>query len=127
MLLQIMQGIKLCEHGWKLFEFNEVYTRHRVIGTFDTYSNAIKSSTNVVSPEYTTSKKQINGYNCLVLQKEDKYIGAIYIENKLIYLDPNPLTIFSFIREKWKTRKDIIQQLMQFIKLLEPINTCCIS
>lgn len=121
-----MQGIKPCDHGWKLFEFDDVYPHQHVIGLFDTYFNAIQSIKNIIIPSYSITRIRIQGYKCLVLNYEHRYIAAIYIEKKLIYLDPHPSEVFSLVR-KWKTKKDIIQQLTQFIKLLEPIEKCCIN
>ena len=114
-----MQGLKLCEHGWKLIEFDDVYTMQRVIGTYDTIENALKNSHNVILPIYTATNKKINGYKCLILKNQQKYIGAIYINDKLVYLDPNTDVFTIGIRKEWKSKKEVIRQLCDFTSLLE--------
>lgn len=118
-----MQGIKLCEHGWKLFEFDDVYTMQRVIGTYDTLENALKNCYNIILPVYTVKNKKVNGYNCLMFKHQHKYIGAIYIHDKLVYLDPNTDSITIGIRKEWKSKKEIIRQLYEFTGLLQ--KPCC--
>jgi len=124
MNIQNMQGIKLCEHGWKLIEFDDVYTMQRVLGTYDTIENALKNSHNIILPLYTVTSKKVNGYKCLICRYQEKYIGAIYIQDKLVYLDPNTEALTIGIRKEWKTKKEIIRQLYDFTGLLEN-QTCC--
>lgn len=115
----IMQGVKLCEHGWKLVEFDDTYTTQHVIGTYDTIEHAIQPCYNTISPLYTVKPKKINGYQCLLLRYQHRYFGAIYISDKLIYLDPNPASTFSLLRVEWRTEKEVIQQLHDFIALIK--------
>ena len=115
----IMQGVKQCEHGWKLVEFDDTYTTQHVIGTYDTMDHAIKPCYNTISPLYTVTHKKINGYQCLILRYQHRYFGAIYLSDKLIYLDPNPASTFSLLRIEWRTEKEIIQQLQEFIHVIK--------
>ena len=120
-----MQGIKLCEHGWKLIEFDDVYTMQRVIGTYDTIDNAVKHCYNIMLPLYTSTNKKINGYPCLIFRYKDQYIGAIYIHDKLVYLDPNTEALTIGMRKEWKSKKEVVMQLYDFTTLLKQ-KPCCI-
>ena len=113
-----MQMVKPFESEWKLVEFNLDTNNHHVVGLFDTFKNACQFSSNC---EYEIVYSFLDkNYKCVITQFENKYIGGIYVHNKLIYIDPNKTTDILGPRTLWRTQKEIILQLRHFIDTMYP-------
>jgi hypothetical protein len=117
-----MQMVKQFGSEWKLIEFNLDTNNHCVVGLFDTFENACHFSSN---PEYEIIYSFLyKNYKCVITQLENKYIGGIYVHNKLIYIDPNKSTDIMGPRIMWRTKKEIILQIHQFIDTIHPSTYC---
>ena len=111
-----MQTIKQSNLEWKVTEFNLDTNNHTVIGLFDTFKNACNCLYNI---EYEIVHTfHIQKYKCTISKVNESYIGGIYMFDKIIYLDPNSSQEIIGNRTKWKTKKEIIIQIGQYINTI---------
>lgn len=104
--------VKQDDVGWKLIEMKSL-TLWTVLAVYDTLENAARScyNTNKIPPTfkiiYELNNKPIKGF---VMTDNNIYIGGVYINGKIIYIDPIDID----------NRKKVSKNIKAFIDKLYP-------
>lgn len=105
--------VKHDDIGWKLIEMKSITSWSSVRAVYDTLENATKScyNTNHIPPNfkiiYELKKNLVKGF---VITDNNVYIGGVYIDGKIMFLDP--LDIYN--------RKKVMKNVAAFMSKLFP-------
>lgn len=105
--------VKQDDNGWKLIEMRSITVWATVRAVYDTLENATRScyNTNTIPSNfhiiYELKKNPIQGF---VMTDNHVYIGGVYINGKIMYIDP--LDIYN--------RKQVMKNVSAFMNKLYP-------